>query len=52
MIFNSDWSGYSPDSGSHPNHDTEAWLGGHDGLGYHGNIGVGPYSSLVLVQKE
>jgi 1,4-alpha-glucan branching enzyme len=48
--FNSDWSGYSPDFGNHLGYDTTAHPGSRDGLGFHGNIGIGPYSALVLTQ--
>ena len=46
--FNSDWSGYSPDFGSHPGHDAIAEPGGYDGMDCHGEIGMGPYTALVL----
>ncbi len=48
--FNSDWSGYSDDFGSHPGHDTVAGPGEYDGLDFHGRIGFGPYSALILTQ--
>jgi 1,4-alpha-glucan branching enzyme len=48
--FNSDWSGYSPDFGSNPGHDTVAEPGGYDGMDFHGEIGIGPYAALVLTQ--
>ncbi len=48
--FNSDWSGYSDDFGDHLGYDTFAHGGGKDGLAFHGNVGIGPYSALVLTQ--
>ena len=51
--FNSDWNGYSQDFGSTPGYDTTAgravW-GDTDGLFAAGNIGIGPYSALILSQ--
>jgi 1,4-alpha-glucan branching enzyme len=49
--FNSDWSGYSPDFGDHLGYDTVAHPGERDRLGFGGNIGIGPYSALVLTQE-
>ena len=48
--FNSDWSGYSPDFGNQPGYDTDAISGGRDMMPFAGNIGVGPYSVLILSQ--
>jgi 1,4-alpha-glucan branching enzyme len=48
--FNSDWSGYSPDFGDALGYDTDATPGDRDGLDFHGNIGIGPYSAVVLTQ--
>ena len=48
--FNSDWSGYSPDFGNHLGYDTTAHPGSRDGLGFHGSVGIGPYSALILGQ--
>ncbi len=51
--FNSDWDGYSPDFGNHPGYDTEAttmpW-GDTDGMLWAANLGIGPYSVLLLSQ--
>lgn len=51
--FNSDWNGYSSDFGNVPGYDTTAdravW-GDTDGLYCAGNIGIGPYSALILSQ--
>jgi 1,4-alpha-glucan branching enzyme len=49
--FNSDWNGYSADFGNQPGYDTTANpLGGRDGMPYQGNIGIGPYTALILSQ--
>lgn len=48
--FNSDWSGYSPDFGNQAGYDTVAILGGRDNMLFNGNIGIGPYSVLILSQ--
>jgi 1,4-alpha-glucan branching enzyme len=51
--FNSDWRGYSPDFGNIPGYDTtagKAVQGDIDGLPYIGDIGIGPYSALILSQ--
>jgi 1,4-alpha-glucan branching enzyme len=50
--FNSDWKGYSPDFGNQAGYDITASnsFGGRDGLAYKGNIGIGPYSVLILSQ--
>jgi 1,4-alpha-glucan branching enzyme len=49
--FNSDWSGYCADFASHPGYHTVAKPGSYDGLGFHGDIGIGPYAALVLTQE-
>jgi 1,4-alpha-glucan branching enzyme len=46
--FNSDWRGYSDDFGDHLGYDTVAHDGPRDGFGFSGNVGVGPYSALIL----
>ena len=48
--FNSDWSGYSPDFGNHPGYDTTTGPSGRDGLPHAGNVGIGPYSAVILSQ--
>jgi 1,4-alpha-glucan branching enzyme len=54
MRFNSDWNGYSPDFGNQAGYDTQAdspdGEGGADGMPFRGNIGLGPYSILILSQ--
>ena len=48
--FNSDWSGYSPDFGNQLSYDTMATPGPKDGLGFQGDVGLGPYSAVILSQ--
>ena len=46
--FNSDWRGYSTDFGDHTSYDTYAGPGAKDGLPCNGDVGVGPYSAIIL----
>jgi 1,4-alpha-glucan branching enzyme len=48
--FNSDWKGYSPDFESHPSLDTEAGSPGRDGMPCAGDVGLGPYTAIILSQ--
>jgi 1,4-alpha-glucan branching enzyme len=48
--FNSDWQGYDASFAGTPSNGTTAASGGRDGLGYHGTIGIGAYSAVVLSQ--
>lgn len=51
--FNSDWKGYSPDFGDHAGYDTVAYgtsSADPDGMPFRGNVGIGPYSVLILSQ--
>ena len=48
--LNSDWAGYSPDFGNHPSYPTTAASPGRDGLPCSGNVGVGPYTAVILSQ--
>jgi len=50
--FNSDWQGYSPDFGGHMGYDTEAGSGPKDDMPFQANVGIGPYSVLVLSQDH
>lgn len=50
--FNSDWDGYSEDFGNHLSYDTMAFDGAMDNMPCHGNVGVGPYSVIVLSQDN
>lgn len=48
--FNSDWEGYSPDFGNHLGYDTEAEGIPMDNMQLQANVGIGPYSVLILSQ--
>ena len=48
--FNSDWRGYSSDYGDFLDYDTVAGGNSRDGIPYQANVGVGPYSILILSQ--
>lgn len=48
--FNSDWNGYDPEFGNWNSYDTEAATGAKDGLDYNANVGIGPYSLIILSQ--
>jgi len=48
--FNSDWRGYSDDFGDHLGYDTRADPGERDGFSQSGNVGLGPYTALILTQ--
>ena len=46
--FNSDWQGYSADFGNQFSFDTYAQPLAKDGMPYSANIGIGPYSVIIL----
>lgn len=48
--FNSDWNGYSADYGNTPGYDTLATGPGLHGLPSQANVGLGPYTALILSQ--
>lgn len=48
--FNSDSSDYDPDFGNWYSYDTDAAAGAKDGLNFNANVGIGPYSLIVLSQ--
>ena len=48
--FNSDWNGYSSDFGNWPSFDTDAAGVSYDGMPFSGNVGLGPYTAVVLSQ--
>jgi 1,4-alpha-glucan branching enzyme len=50
--FNSDWSGYDPSFGNWLGYDTETDQAGRDGLPTAANIGIGPYTALILSQDK
>ena len=47
--FNSDWTGYAGDF-SNAGYDTTAGGGPNQGMPFNGNVGLGPYSVIVLSQ--
>jgi 1,4-alpha-glucan branching enzyme len=49
--FNGDWAGYSPAFTDHPSADTWATPGGNgDGMPFFADVGLGPYTAVVLSQ--
>ena len=48
--FNSDWEGYSEDFGNHPGYDTTTDSASADSMPFQANVGIGPYSVLILSQ--
>jgi 1,4-alpha-glucan branching enzyme len=48
--FNSDWQGYSAEFGNQLGYDTTAFANPMDGLPFSANVGIGPYSTLILSQ--
>jgi 1,4-alpha-glucan branching enzyme len=48
--FNSDWEGYSADFANTPGYDTAAGGAARDNMPCQANVGVGPYSVLILSQ--
>jgi 1,4-alpha-glucan branching enzyme len=52
VMLNSDWKGYSPDYSNHPGYDTVAGDGARDGMAFQANVGIGPYSVLILSQDD
>ena len=50
--FNSDWAGYDPSFGNWPGYDTETDQGARDGPPAAANIGIGPYTALILSQDS
>lgn len=48
--LNSDWNGYDSEFGNWNSYDTSAVSGSKDGLPFNGNVGIGPYSMIILSQ--
>ncbi len=46
--FNSDWSGYDSGFGNWNAYNTTASAGAKDGMGYNANVGIGPYTVIIL----
>ena len=51
--FNSDWRGYSSAFTDRPSFDTVALQGGNgDNMPFGGDIGLGPYTAIILSQDD
>lgn len=50
--FNSDWNGYSSDFANTNSYDTTANSGAKDGMSYNANVGIGPYTVIILSQDN
>lgn len=50
LRFNSDWQGYSDEFGGHSAGDVVAVEGTYDGMPYHAEVSVGPYTALIYSQ--
>lgn len=50
--FNSDWVGYDPSFGNHFSYDTVAHRGERDEMPCNGNVGIGPYTVIILSQDN
>ncbi|MEE9294415.1 MAG: alpha-amylase family glycosyl hydrolase [Phycisphaerae bacterium] len=48
--FNSDWDAYDSSFGNWNSSDTTANSGPKDGMNYNANVGIGPYTIIVLSQ--
>jgi len=48
--FNGDWDGYDPSFGNSPSLDMSADGAAYDSMPFSGNIGIGPYSAVILTQ--
>jgi 1,4-alpha-glucan branching enzyme len=48
--FNSDWSGYDASFGNAFSYDTTTGGGPIDSMPFRGNVGLGPYSAIILSQ--
>ncbi len=46
--FNSDWNGYDSSFGNWYAYDTTAASGAKDGMNYNANVGIGPYTVIIL----
>ena len=46
--FNSDWSGYDSGFDNTASNNTTAVSGSKDGMSYNANVGIGPYTVIVL----
>ncbi len=48
--FNSDWNGYDAGFGNRPSYGTDANGAPQDDMPFSGNVGLGPYSAIILSQ--
>ena len=48
--FNSDWAGYDPSFGGFESHDSVATPWSRDGMSFSGQVGLGPYTAVILSQ--
>jgi 1,4-alpha-glucan branching enzyme len=46
--FNSDWNGYDSSFGNWTAYNATANFGAKDGMSYNGNVGIGPYTAIIL----
>lgn len=46
--FNSDWNGYDSGFSNWNAYDTTAVSGAKDGMGFNANVGIGPYTVIIL----
>ena len=49
LRFDSDWTGYCGDF-TNVGYNTTAGPSGNQGMPFNGNVGVGPYSAIILSQ--
>jgi 1,4-alpha-glucan branching enzyme len=50
--LNSDWSGYDPGFADWPSYDIATAATPRDGLDFSGNVGLGPYTAIILSQDS
>ncbi|MBV8527182.1 MAG: alpha amylase C-terminal domain-containing protein [Candidatus Dormibacteraeota bacterium] len=50
--LNSDWTGYDPTFGDWPSNDVPAVAAPQDGLAFSGDVGLGPYTAVILSQDR
>jgi 1,4-alpha-glucan branching enzyme len=50
--FNGDWGGYSGAFTNHRSFDCMASAEDRDGMPFAGDVGIGPYSAVILSQDE
>ena len=50
--FNSDWAGYDATFGNHPAFAADARWPGRDGMPFTVDVGLGPYTAVILSQND